>query len=209
MLRTILYPIIITLLGVQTVLSAVQVGFYATDRIQYGRHSLRYYTDWRTYYRWAVLGTSLAIAFFLMIASRRAPFGNDPYRKGWRRGRTYPAVVSAFAFLWTALWIVIAALQAYDHRQSDYSRKKADSTDASDFVFPLGQGFSLQNKCETFPYPKVDRGKTVCRLLYIESVLDIVAVCVWGLVFVVAVALFFARRQKRTPSIDETVAADF
>ncbi|KAJ1931969.1 hypothetical protein FBU59_006529 [Linderina macrospora] len=209
MLRDFLFPIIITLLGLQTLLSAVQIGFYATDRIQYGRHSLRYITDWRTYYRWAVLGSSLAIAFILMVASRRAPCGNDPYRKGWRRGRKYPAVVTVLSFLWTALWIVLAALQAFDHRQADYRKSHADAEDGSDFVFPLGQGFSLQNRCSLFPYTKVERGTTNCRLLRIESVLDIVAVTVWGLTFVSAVVLFFNKRRKNAPSIDETVAADF
>ncbi|KAJ2720951.1 hypothetical protein GGI07_004301 [Coemansia sp. Benny D115] len=205
-MRRFIIAVVIFLLVLQILASLVETGIYAGAKIVLDKNDLAYTKGWQYYFKWVVkplsAGLALALGFFGLCSCLRR--NADPH--SGRPRRTFMTVLTIISTIMSVLWAIVVAYQVRDNDDTTVNAIINDSVANRGFVYPLGKGFSLKNKCDEAPFTLLDHGSTACKLLKAESGLAIGCLGLWGLTLIMSFFLCCsvrrAARGKRVSNIE-------
>ncbi|KAJ1961150.1 hypothetical protein GGI12_003411 [Dipsacomyces acuminosporus] len=205
MLRGFLLTIVFLLLALQLLASLFETGLYAGEKIFLENNNLLYTRGWLFYYKWVVKPLSAFAALVLLIVNTCSCCCGGPNRKTGKGGRSYPSTLGFVSLVLTALWAVIVGFQLRHSDSTTVSTIVDNTIRQRMFIYPLGDGFSLNNDCNASPFTLVESGTTACKLLKAESGVAIGCMGLWALTFVFSLLVCCTVRRRK--EVDPTMFA--
>ncbi|KAJ1887684.1 hypothetical protein GGH13_009937 [Coemansia sp. S155-1] len=180
-MRRCLLFIVFLVLALQVLASLFETGLYAGEKVFLDNNDLMYTKGWLYYFKWVVKPLSAALAIFLSLSTVCSCIFGGPDKATRQGGRAFPITLGVFSVIMTALWAVICAYQMKDADSTSITAIINNSFAANNFVYPLGQGFSLKNDCDASPFTLFDHGSTACKLLKTDSAVAFACLGLWAI----------------------------
>ncbi|KAJ1727445.1 hypothetical protein LPJ61_004564 [Coemansia biformis] len=195
MLRGCALGLVVVLLLLQFLCSLFETALYAGEKVYFDNNDLLYTKGWLYYFKWVIKPLSAAIALGLVLpAICSCCCGGSSGRFG-TGGRVFPSVLAFFSLALTVLWAIIVGFQTRNSDRTTVGFIIGSSIAGGQFVYPLGDGFSLKNDCNAPPFTTVDHGTTACGLLKAESAVSIVCMGLWAIMLLISATLFCCVRR--------------
>lgn len=199
MLRGCILFLVIALLLLQFLASLGLTGLYAAEKVYLDHRDLAYDQNWLYYFKWVVKPLSAAIALLMVLPTICSCICGSLKGKV-TGGMVYPSFLGFVSLAFSVLWgIIVGELARHSWRTTVHGMIKTTAF-GHHAVYPLGQGFSLQNDCHQPPFTILMHGVRVCKLLKAESIVSIVAFAIWLLTLLASFGLCFIVRSNKRPS---------